>query len=213
MAPKKRAAAVGRRGGGGDVERAADELLGVLLADSFAQVGGTRVEAWAGFGRMGEDWGGVVAAGGGDWRRRHGPMAGGARPPWPHPRPSPPPAPPPPPATPPPPLAPPATLPAPRPTQPPCNPTSPQTFRPVTLERPKALLPLAGSPLISYALEWLAAGGVDEVRGGGYDFLQGVGRVRGVAVADGRAARPAPRPEAPVPTTQHQRPFPLLRRS
>lgn len=38
-----------------------------------------------------------------------------------------------------------------------------QTFVPVTLERPKALLPLCNAPLVDHALEWLAAAGVDEV--------------------------------------------------
>ena len=39
-----------------------------------------------------------------------------------------------------------------------------QTFRPVTLERPKALLPLANAPLIDYALEWLSGSKiVDEI--------------------------------------------------
>ena len=40
-----------------------------------------------------------------------------------------------------------------------------QRFRPITLERPKVLLPLAGFPLIDYTLEWLASNGVAEVRG------------------------------------------------
>lgn len=38
-----------------------------------------------------------------------------------------------------------------------------QDFRPVTVERPKALLPLVNAPLIDYALEWLAANRVEEV--------------------------------------------------
>ena len=38
-----------------------------------------------------------------------------------------------------------------------------QALRPVTLEAPKALLPLANAPLIDYSLEWLAASGVDAI--------------------------------------------------
>jgi translation initiation factor eIF-2B subunit epsilon len=38
-----------------------------------------------------------------------------------------------------------------------------QRFRPVTIERPKALLPLAGAPLLEYTLEWLALNRVDEI--------------------------------------------------
>ena len=38
-----------------------------------------------------------------------------------------------------------------------------QRFRPITAERPKALLPLANVPMIEYTLEWLASGGVEEV--------------------------------------------------
>ena len=38
-----------------------------------------------------------------------------------------------------------------------------QRFRPITLERPKALLPLANVPMIEYTLEFLAAGGVQEI--------------------------------------------------
>jgi translation initiation factor eIF-2B subunit epsilon len=38
-----------------------------------------------------------------------------------------------------------------------------QHFRPVTLERPKVLLPLANTPLLDYTLEWLAANAVEEV--------------------------------------------------
>ncbi|KAK9914949.1 hypothetical protein WJX75_002748 [Coccomyxa subellipsoidea] len=38
-----------------------------------------------------------------------------------------------------------------------------QRFRPITLERPKVLLPLAGVPLLDYTLEWLASNGVAEV--------------------------------------------------
>lgn len=38
-----------------------------------------------------------------------------------------------------------------------------ETFRPVTLETPKVLLPLANVPMLEYALEFLAAAGVREV--------------------------------------------------
>jgi Nucleotidyl transferase len=38
-----------------------------------------------------------------------------------------------------------------------------QKFRPVTAELPKALLPLVNAPMIEYALEWLAAAGVEKV--------------------------------------------------
>ncbi|KXZ48102.1 hypothetical protein GPECTOR_30g197 [Gonium pectorale] len=37
-----------------------------------------------------------------------------------------------------------------------------QRFRPITVERPKALLPLVNVPMIEYALEWLAMNGVEE---------------------------------------------------
>ncbi len=40
-----------------------------------------------------------------------------------------------------------------------------QRFRPITLERPKVLLPLAGFPFIDYTLEWLASNSVAKVRG------------------------------------------------
>ncbi|KNA21848.1 hypothetical protein SOVF_039570 [Spinacia oleracea] len=36
-------------------------------------------------------------------------------------------------------------------------------FRPITLERPKVLLPLVGIPMIDYSLEWLESAGVEEV--------------------------------------------------
>ena len=39
-----------------------------------------------------------------------------------------------------------------------------QRFRPMSLERPKVLLPLVGAPLIDYTLEWLASNNVAEVR-------------------------------------------------
>jgi hypothetical protein len=39
-----------------------------------------------------------------------------------------------------------------------------QRFRPITIERPKALLPLVNIPMIEYALEWLATNNVEEVR-------------------------------------------------
>lgn len=38
-----------------------------------------------------------------------------------------------------------------------------QKFRPITMERPKVLLPLINVPMIDYALEWLASVGVEEV--------------------------------------------------
>ena len=40
-----------------------------------------------------------------------------------------------------------------------------QSFRPITLEHPKALLPLVNVAMIEYTLEWLAMSGVEEVRG------------------------------------------------
>ncbi|KAI4294766.1 hypothetical protein MLD38_040912 [Melastoma candidum] len=36
-------------------------------------------------------------------------------------------------------------------------------FRPITLERPKVLLPLVNVPMIEYALAWLESAGVEEV--------------------------------------------------
>ena len=39
-----------------------------------------------------------------------------------------------------------------------------QSFRPLTVERPKVLLPLIGVPLIEYTLEWLVSSGITEVR-------------------------------------------------
>eukprot|EP00252_Welwitschia_mirabilis_P016124 TRINITY_DN3563_c0_g2_i1.p1 TRINITY_DN3563_c0_g2~~TRINITY_DN3563_c0_g2_i1.p1 ORF type:complete len:742 (-),score=186.19 TRINITY_DN3563_c0_g2_i1:165-2390(-) len=38
-----------------------------------------------------------------------------------------------------------------------------QKFRPITMEYPKVLLPLANVPMIDYTLEWLASVGVEEV--------------------------------------------------
>ncbi|KAI8468580.1 MAG: nucleotide-diphospho-sugar transferase [Monoraphidium minutum] len=38
-----------------------------------------------------------------------------------------------------------------------------QRFRPITVERPKVLLPLANAPLIEYTLEWLALNKVEEI--------------------------------------------------
>ena len=34
----------------------------------------------------------------------------------------------------------------------------------MTVERPKALLPLVNVPMIAYTLEWLVAAGIEEVR-------------------------------------------------
>ena len=36
-------------------------------------------------------------------------------------------------------------------------------FRPLTLDRPKALLPVAGAPMINYALDLLAHSGIEEI--------------------------------------------------
>jgi len=36
-------------------------------------------------------------------------------------------------------------------------------FSPLTAEKPRCLLPLAGTPLIEYTLQWLARAGVQEV--------------------------------------------------
>ena len=38
-----------------------------------------------------------------------------------------------------------------------------QTFAPVTLEKPKMLLPLVNMPMMDYSIEWLAASEVEEV--------------------------------------------------
>lgn len=42
-----------------------------------------------------------------------------------------------------------------------CCPT--QRFRPITVEKPKVLLPLVNAPLLEYTLEWLALNKVEEV--------------------------------------------------
>lgn len=39
-----------------------------------------------------------------------------------------------------------------------------QRFRPITVEKPKVLLPLVNVPLLEYTLEWLALNQVEEVR-------------------------------------------------
>ena len=39
-----------------------------------------------------------------------------------------------------------------------------QSFAPVTLEKPKMLLPLVNVPMMDYTLEWLAACEIEEVR-------------------------------------------------
>jgi translation initiation factor eIF-2B subunit epsilon len=41
-----------------------------------------------------------------------------------------------------------------------------QRFRPITVEKPKVLLPLVNAPLLEYTLEWLALNQVEEVRCG-----------------------------------------------
>ena len=38
-----------------------------------------------------------------------------------------------------------------------------QQFKPITVERAKVLLPVVNVPMIDYTLEWLVAGGVEEV--------------------------------------------------
>ncbi|KAF6144039.1 hypothetical protein GIB67_037712 [Kingdonia uniflora] len=38
-----------------------------------------------------------------------------------------------------------------------------QKFRPITMERPKMLLPLVNTPMIDYSLAWLESAGVEEV--------------------------------------------------
>ena len=38
-----------------------------------------------------------------------------------------------------------------------------QGFRPITVELPRVLIPLVNTPMINYALEWLATNGVEEV--------------------------------------------------
>ncbi len=58
-----------------------------------------------------------------------------------------------------------------------------QRFRPLTVEKPKVLLPLVNVPLINYTLEWLVASGVDEVS---LQFSFGAGpRSRGGACVGG----------------------------
>eukprot|EP00939_MAST-03C_sp_MAST-3C-sp1_P004833 g4833.t1 len=37
------------------------------------------------------------------------------------------------------------------------------TFKPITLEKPKVLVPIINVPMIEYTLEWLASNGVDEI--------------------------------------------------
>ncbi len=39
-----------------------------------------------------------------------------------------------------------------------------QRFRPISVERPKVLLPLVNVPMLEYTLEWLATNKVQEVR-------------------------------------------------
>lgn len=39
----------------------------------------------------------------------------------------------------------------------------PQRFRPISVERPKVLMPLVNAPMLDYTLEWLAYAGVEEV--------------------------------------------------
>jgi hypothetical protein len=57
------------------------------------------------------------------------------------------------------------------------NPTCAQRFRPITVERPKALLPLVNAPMIEYALEWLAMNRVEEVGLCFFVFFEGGGLV------------------------------------
>jgi translation initiation factor eIF-2B subunit epsilon len=38
------------------------------------------------------------------------------------------------------------------------------TFRPISLEKPKVLMPLCNIPLFDYTIEFLASAGVEEVR-------------------------------------------------
>lgn len=42
-----------------------------------------------------------------------------------------------------------------------------QRFRPITIERPKVLLPLVNVPMLEYTLEWLAMNKVEEVHAWG----------------------------------------------
>ena len=39
-----------------------------------------------------------------------------------------------------------------------------QRFRPISVERPKVLMPLVNVPMLDYTLEWLSSAGVEEVR-------------------------------------------------
>jgi hypothetical protein len=39
-----------------------------------------------------------------------------------------------------------------------------QRFRPISVERPKVLMPLVNVPMLDYTLEWLASAGVEEAR-------------------------------------------------
>jgi hypothetical protein len=75
----------------------------------------------------------------------------------------------------------------------PCPPprlSLPQRFRPITVERPKVLLPLVNAPLIEYTLEWLALNRVEEVGRGGdtAGSGRGVGAPRAAARRGGTAA-------------------------
>jgi len=119
MPPKKKGAAPG----GGPLDKPKEELVAVLLADSFAQARATRR------GRIG---GGLLPPRRGRGRQRGGRMCDARRPPI-------------------------------GAAHPPSRPLLSQALRPVTLEAPKALLPLANAPLIDYSLEWLAASGVDAI--------------------------------------------------
>lgn len=47
-----------------------------------------------------------------------------------------------------------------------CGPSVLQRFRPITVEKPKVLLPLVNAPLLEYTLEWLALNQVEEVGSG-----------------------------------------------
>ena len=45
-----------------------------------------------------------------------------------------------------------------------------KTFRPITLETPKVLLPLVNAPMLEYTIEFLAQNGVEEV-GNNYELV------------------------------------------